>query len=94
MSAGHLEKWLDSQESQSVGQRQNQGDNESIGHQSGREIVKILGKRVGTLTDADCDKMRRVNSYVKRHLAQKPVDVSGSNWLYSLKNWGHDAEHD
>ena len=94
MSAGQLEKWLGSAESQSVGQRQNQDDHESIGHKSGEEIVKILGKKVNALSDTDYDQMRRVNNYVKRHLAQKPADVSGSNWLYSLKNWGHDAEKD
>jgi hypothetical protein len=35
--------------------------------------------------------MKRVNSYVKRHLGQGPKnDIENSNWRYSLMNWGHD----
>ena len=36
--------------------------------------------------------MQKVNSYVARHKAQEPKEIEGSNWLYSLKNWGHDPQ--
>ena len=35
--------------------------------------------------------MRKVVDYVNHHQAQKPeCDVEGSNWRYSLLDWGHD----
>ncbi|GAA4543340.1 DUF3140 domain-containing protein [Mycobacterium paraffinicum] len=35
--------------------------------------------------------MRKVVSYAKRHLAQRPRgDIDESAWRYSLMNWGHD----
>ncbi|MFD3534182.1 DUF3140 domain-containing protein [Streptomyces sp. NPDC058664] len=40
VSAGKLEKWLETDESKSVGQSENDG--ESIGHASGRRIVELL----------------------------------------------------
>lgn len=88
MSSSTLEKWLDTDESKSVGQKKD-GDNESIGHESGKKIIGILAKKQADLTDDDYAHMRKVISYVRRHLAQKPAEVAGSNWLYSLKNWGH-----
>jgi hypothetical protein len=89
MSASQLEKWLDSEESKSVGQKKD-GDSESTGHKSGKRIIEILGKEKADLTEADYDHMHKVISYIRRHLAQKPEQVEGSNWAYSLKNWGHD----
>lgn len=91
MSASQLEKWLKTEESKSVGQKQD-GDGESTGHKSGEKIIKILGKKNGELNDDDYAHMRKVISYIKRHSAQRPKDVEGSNWEYSLKNWGHDPE--
>jgi hypothetical protein len=89
MSASQLEKWLDTEESKSVGQKKD-GDSESTGHKSGEHIIKILGKKDGDLKDDDYAHMRKVISYIKRHSAQKPKETEGSNWEYSLKNWGHD----
>lgn len=91
MSALQLEKWLKTEESRSVGQKKD-GDNESIGHKSGEHIIAILHKNVNDLSDDDYTHMGKVISYVKRHSAQKPDHVAGSNWAYSLKNWGHDPE--
>lgn len=88
MSAAELKKWLDTEESQSVGQKKD-GAKESTGHQSGQQIIEILGKKGKNLSD-DVHEMKRVISYIKRHLAQEPKEVEGSNWEYSLKNWGHD----
>ena len=42
------------------------------------------------LTDADWDHMGKVVAYINRHCAQVPSDPEGSDWAYSLKNWGHD----
>jgi len=90
MTAGELEKWLDSDESQAVGQKD--GDDESTGHASGRRIVDLLRTTNDDLTDDDLAHMRKVHGYVQRHLAQEPAkeDVETSKWRYSLMNWGHD----
>lgn len=90
MSAGELEEWLQTEESREVGQKEDGG--ESQGHESGRRIVEILGKDKDGYTDDDVDHMRRVVSYVHRHLAQKPEreEIEDSRWRYSLMNWGHD----
>ena len=89
MSAAELEKWLQTDESRSVGQKTDSG--ESTGHAEGRRIVELLRKKKGDLDD-DLAHMRRVHGYVARHLAQQPAkeDVETSKWRYSLMNWGHD----
>ena len=94
MTAGELEKWLGTEESQSVGQRS--GSGESTGHESGRRIVELLRTKKADLTDEDLAHMRRVHGYVRRHLAQRPgkEDVETSRWRYSLMNWGHDPLKD
>jgi len=91
MSPSELEKWLKTEESRSVGQTK-EGNKESIGHQSGKHIIAILGKKIDELTEADYEHMQKVIGYVKRHSAQRPEHIAGSNWTYSLKNWGHDPE--
>ena len=91
MTAGELERWLDTPESQSVGQKSG-GSGESTGHESGRRIVELLRTRKADLSDDDLAHMRKVHGYVQRHLAQEPQkeDVESSKWRYSLMNWGHD----
>jgi hypothetical protein len=91
MTAGELEKWLDTDESRSVGQ-DSDGSGESTGHASGRRIVDLLRTKKDDLTDDDLAHMRKVHGYVQRHLAQQPKkeDVETSRWRYSLMNWGHD----
>ena len=90
MTAGELERWLGTEESRSVGQKD--GGDESTGHASGRRIVELLRTKKADLTDDDLDHMRKVHGYVARHLAQEPEheDVRTSRWRYSLMNWGHD----
>jgi hypothetical protein len=89
MTRKGLEDWLQTEESQSVGQ--SDGGGESKGHESGRKIVEILGKNKSDYTEDDVDHMRRVVGYVHRHQAQKPSgEVEDSTWRYSLLNWGHD----
>ena len=90
MTASELEKWLDTNESKSVGQK-SEGGGESTGHESGRRIIKILEAKKSDLSDGDYAHMRKVVGYTKRHLAQRPSgDVTDSAWRYSLMNWGHD----
>jgi hypothetical protein len=91
MTAGELEKWLESDQSRSVGQ-DSDGSGESTGHASGRRIVELLRTKKDDLSDADLAHMRKVHGYVQRHLAQEPKkeDVETSRWRYSLMNWGHD----
>ncbi|WP_394249247.1 DUF3140 domain-containing protein [Arthrobacter pityocampae] len=90
MSPSQLETWLDTEESRSVGQKEDGG--ESVGHRSGRRIIDILRTKRDDLTDGDVEHMRTVVGYVHRHLAQKPSkeDIETSKWRYSLMNWGHD----
>ncbi|MFP3715151.1 DUF3140 domain-containing protein [Puerhibacterium sp. TATVAM-FAB25] len=93
MTASELERWLETDESKSVGQSDDGG--ESVGHESGRRIVELLRKKKGDLTDDDEAHMRKVVGYVHRHLAQRPDgDVKDTRWRYSLMNWGHDPLKD
>ena len=94
MTPGELEKWLDTEHSQEVGQKGESGG-ESVGHQSGRTIIEIKHTKKADLTDDQWAHMRKVVGYIKRHSKQKPKgDVSETNWRYSLMNWGHDPLKD
>ena len=89
MQPQELADWLDTEESKSVGDKS--GGGESTGHRSGRRIVKIKRKKKADLTDSDYDHTNKVVGYINRHTAQKPEgDVAGTDWAYSLKNWGYD----
>ncbi len=89
MTRKELQDWLQTDDSKDAGQKD--GGGESTGHESGRLIVAILGKKKAEYTDDDIDQMRRVVSYVHRHLAQRPNgDVANTRWRHSLMNWGHD----
>ncbi|MFI6090677.1 DUF3140 domain-containing protein [Streptomyces sp. NPDC051218] len=89
MSPAALEKWLETDESKSVGQSKNGG--ESVGHASGRRIVDLQRTKKGDLSDEDVAHMRKVTGYIHRHLKQRPKgDVADTPWRYSLMNWGHD----
>jgi hypothetical protein len=91
MAPAELEKWLKSEESRKVGYKGKDGTaSESVGHASGRRIVRILRKAKDDLTDDDYVHMRKVVGYVKRHSAQEPQNTVTSRWRYSLMNWGHD----
>jgi hypothetical protein len=97
MTKSELTKWLDSDESKSVGmtasgdKKTTKGGTESQGHESGRMIVALLEKKKADLDEDDLKQMKRVAGYVHRHLAQEPgKDVEHSRWRYSLMNWGHD----
>ncbi|EDP98575.1 DUF3140 domain-containing protein [Kordia algicida OT-1] len=89
MQPAELEDWLETDKSKSVGK--DSGDGESIGHKSGRKIIKIKRKKKDDLTEINYEHMKKVNGYIARHTAQKPKsDIEESDWRYSLKNWGHD----
>lgn len=100
MSASDLEKWLKTEESESSGWGDQQG--ESVGHESGRKITDILKrnpkKDPSKYTDEDKEHMRKVASYCKRHLAQESKlkdskskeELQQTKAYRSLKNWGHD----
>jgi len=90
MTPAALEKWLNDDDSKSVGDTR--GDGESTGHQSGRHILKIRDKKKADLTEEDWAHMGKVVGYIKRHLAQggPKADMEHSDWRFSLMNWGHD----
>ncbi|PHH83067.1 hypothetical protein CDD82_3725 [Ophiocordyceps australis] len=102
MSALELEDWLKSEDSQSAGWTKEDGDGESVGHDSGRNIISILksnpDKTPDKYTEQDVEHMRKVVSYCKRHLAQEEkanskksaAEVKKTKSYASLKNWGHD----
>jgi hypothetical protein len=91
MTASEIEKWLKTPESKKVGFKGAGGSrSESVGHASGRRIVKILHKKQSDLTDDDYAHMRKVVGFVRRHSAQRPENIYTSRWRYSLMNWGHD----
>lgn len=90
MAPKDLERWLDTPESRQAGWTRD-GEDESVGHQSGRRIVEIRRKRKAEMTDDDYAHMRKVVGYVHRHQAQVPSgDVTDTRWRHSLMNWGHD----
>ena len=94
MAPQALSQWLDSDESKAVGQKD--GKSESVGHQMGRTIVALTGKKKSDLDERDVADMKKVVGYVHRHLAQQPgkEDIKTSRWRYSLMNWGHDPLKD
>ena len=94
MTSAALEKHLASEDSKRVGWKgvDGKGEEESVGHASGRRIVDLLHKKQVDLTDDDLAHMKKVVGYVHRHLAQggPTADKAHSDWRYSLMNWGHD----
>jgi len=89
MTVKELSDWLPTEESKSVGQKDDDG--EAIGHKSGKKIIDILNGDLNDYTEADFSHMKKVISYVHRHSAQKPSgDIKDSRWRYSLMNWGND----
>ncbi|KAK2031039.1 hypothetical protein LX32DRAFT_691938 [Colletotrichum zoysiae] len=105
MTADELESWLKSDDSNSAGWPKDdadEGDGETVGHDSGRKIVEILqanpDKKEDEYTDDQVEHMRKVVAYCKRHLAQEsksnseksPEEVKKTKSYASLKNWGHD----
>lgn len=97
MTPAELRRWLDSDESRSVGMT-HEGEKvtgteepESVGHEMGRRILAIKGKKAAERDDDDVDAMRKVIGYVHRHSKQRPKgDISDTRWRKSLMNWGHD----
>ncbi len=97
MTPAALERWLETDESKSVGwaggaHKHDSSGPESVGHHEGRRIVEIKAKKKADLTDQDYADMNKVVGYVHRHLAQggPAEDKEHSRWRASLMNWGHD----
>lgn len=97
MQPKELEDWLETEESQSVGDSDN-NNKESTGHKSGRKIVEIKRTNKDQLSDDQWEHMAKVVGYIKRHKSQggpdDKDDVKDSHWRYSLMNWGHDPLED
>ena len=89
MDPDELEAWLETPESLSVGRRKG-GATESVGHASGRRIVRILRTPKPEMDDEGYAHMRKVVGFVRRHRAQEPANMVTARWRYSLMNWGHD----
>ena len=92
MSPQKLAAWLETPESKEVGYKSSEGG-ESVGHQSGRRIVDMVGQTQVDYSSKDVTHAKKVIGYIHRHLAQRPSgDIADSRWLYSLMNWGHDPQ--
>jgi hypothetical protein len=90
LKADQLERWLSLPDSKKLGFKDEVKEG-TVGHESGRRILKILSKRRDKYTDDDLRHMQTVVGFVRRHRKEKPPgDVFASNWRYSLMNWGHD----
>jgi hypothetical protein len=59
MAPKEIEDWLEKGESKDVGQ--DSGDGESIGHKSGKKIIRIKRKKKDELTSADYEHMQKVS---------------------------------
>lgn len=97
MTPAALRRWLDSDESKSVGMTPGgervtePGRTESVGHHMGERILQLKQAPAAELTAEDHADMRKVIGYVHRHMAQRPSgDIEDSRWRKSLMNWGHD----
>jgi hypothetical protein len=97
MTETALRRWLDSDDSQSVGMTP-VGDKvtgpdqpEGVGHHMGERVLKIKQHKTSSLDDDDYRDMRKVVGYIHRHLKQRPKgSIEDSRWRKSLMNWGHD----
>ena len=97
MTPAELRRWLDTEDSRSVGMTEGGGrvsdpdDGEAVGHRMGREILALDELHQDRYGDAEYGMMRKVTGYVHRHTAQRPHgDIADSRWRQSLMNWGHD----
>ncbi len=97
MTPAALRKWLDTDESKSVGMTKEgekvtePGSAKSVGHHMGEEILAIHAKKTADLNDDDYHAMNKVVGYVHRHSKQRPDgDFTNTRWRKSLMNWGHD----
>ena len=97
MPPSALRKWLDSEDSKSVGMTESgekvtaPGNGEAVGHHMGERILALRAKKAGDWNDDDYHAMNKVIGYVHRHSKQRPGgDVSDTRWRKSLMNWGHD----
>lgn len=89
MTPKELKDWLETEQSQAVGQKS--GGGESVGHDSGRRIIEIKETKKADLTEEQWAHMKKVNGYIARHSKQRPKgDIEDTKWRYSLMNWGHD----
>lgn len=89
MNASEIKRWLKTEESHSVGQKDKKG--KIKGRKSGKKIAKILRKDRSDYDRQDFKHMKKVVGYIHRHLAQKPSgDITETPWRYSLMNWGCD----
>jgi hypothetical protein len=104
MTADELKQWLNTEDSKTAGWTGGSGEGgETVGHDSGNKIVKILesnpDKKEDKYAEEDIDHMRKVVSYCKRHLAQESSmaerksedELKQTKSYKSLKNWGHDS---
>jgi hypothetical protein len=87
MTSRELEEWLRTQ----AAHEDSEALPDQVGTPTGREVLAVLGKRRGDLTDADERAMRKV---VDRVHAQRRDDLEPTAgqaaWRHKLMSIGHD----
>jgi hypothetical protein len=65
---------------------------EQAGTPTGRQVLRILGKRRGDLTDEDRQVMRKVIKQVRagRHRGDREAVAGQTGWRHRLMSLGHD----
>ncbi|KND86847.1 hypothetical protein TOPH_08529 [Tolypocladium ophioglossoides CBS 100239] len=86
IAPAELESWLKSDDSKSAGWPKEGEDGESVGHNSGSQIVEILKSNPGK----DADNKRHLAQEEKAHREKPTEEVKKTKSYASLKNWGHD----
>ena len=87
MTSRELGEWLRTEESGSEGGASSEGDLTATGHQ----VLAVLGKRQGDLTDADRVVMAHVVRSVRAQRGDEPEPEAGDDaWRRALMTLGHD----
>ncbi len=97
MTPSELRRWLETDESRSVGMTHegekvtSTSDHEAVGHEMGRRVLEVRARKASERDEDDVAAMRKVVGYVHRHGKQRPEgDITDTRWRKSLMNWGHD----
>ncbi|WP_282693483.1 DUF3140 domain-containing protein [Streptomyces sp. CC208A] len=87
MTSRELEDWLRT----SAAGEETEEPPPHAGNITGRQVLAVLGKRPGDLTDSDARVMRRVVDIVHEQRGPEPRATAGdARWRHSMMDIGHD----
>lgn len=88
MTPTELENWLCSDQSR-ITSVHNAGSLSD--HRAGWWVLEITRKDDHKLDESDYDQMMRTVGFIKRQASEEPYGyINGSQWRFTLMNWGHD----